>query len=109
MGGESRRSCSSRIEPIVGDDHFNSSIGKGDGEYEKSSERRAAWKRVIGVLFKTIGNVHFQVDLGSKGAKGVASSDTQPPLPRAYPNPRRIESRPRNEIENEPTLLKSRS
>ena len=31
---------------------------------------------------------------GSKGAKGVASSDTQAPLPRAHPDPRRIESRP---------------
>ena len=50
-----------------------------------------------------------QVNLASKGAKEVASSDTQPPLPRAHPDPPRIDSRLRNKIENEPMLLKSRS
>ena len=35
---EPRRACSSRIEPIVKDDHLDLSSGEGEGEGEKASE-----------------------------------------------------------------------
>ena len=91
---EPRRACSSRIEPIVEDDHFDWSRGKGEGE----GVRWGALKHEIVVLQGRLRCQFPSRCWGSKGVRGGASSDTQLHLPRAHPHssssPRRIKSHP---------------